>query len=116
MWAEGDRDFWNGTGPLPFVVSPAACVYRQRAINARDRAHREWRVAYTCGSLAGSVAAVKAGLGITVLPKGVVPADLPVIDGKPLPNLKDTEISLLQLEGLSPAAARLKQHVIRSLR
>ena len=115
VWAVGDRDFWNGTGPLPLVVSPAPCVYRQRAIDALDRAHREWSVSYTCGSLAGSVAAVKAGLGITVLPKGMVPADLRVIDGKPLPNLKDTEIALLQLEGLSPAAARLKEHVIRSL-
>ena len=115
VWALGDRDFSQMTGPLPLVVSPAPCVYRQRAIDALDRARREWRVAYTCGSLAGSLAAVKAGLGVTVLPKGMVPSDLRVVDGKPFPNLRDTEIALLQADVLSPAASRLREHVIRSL-
>jgi hypothetical protein len=44
-----------------------------------------------------------------------IPGDLRVIDGKPLPNLRDTEIALLQAEKLSPAAGRLRDHVIRSL-
>lgn len=115
VWAAGDRDFWLGAGPLPLVVSPAPCVYRQRAIDALERAQKDWRVAYTCGSLAGSLAAVKAGLGVAVLPKGMVPPDLRVIDGKPLPSLRDTEIALLQADSLSTAATRLKDHIVRSL-
>ena len=115
VWVTGHRDFWVGSGPLPLVVSPSPCVYRRRAIDALDRAHREWRITYTCGSLAGSLAAVKAGLGITVLPKGMVPSDLRVIAGKPLPSLRDTEIALLQTDNLSAAAGRLKEHIVRSL-
>jgi hypothetical protein len=42
-------------------------------------------------------------------------ADLHVIDGKPLPDLKDTEIALLQKDRLSTPAARLREHVIKSL-
>jgi DNA-binding transcriptional LysR family regulator len=80
-----------------------------------DRAHRPWRIAYTCGSLAGSIAAVKAGLGITVLPKDMVPSGLHVLDGRPLPNLKDTEIALLHRTALSIPARRLMEHVIKSL-
>ena len=87
----------------------------QRAIEALDRAHRPRRIAYTCASLAGSLAAVKAGLGTTVLPKDMVPPEFTVIDGAPLPDLKDTEIALLQGERLSLPAQRLKEHILRCL-
>lgn len=90
-------------------------MYRKRATEALDRVRRPWRIAYTCGSLAGTIAAVKARLGITVLPKDMVPPDLEVIDGKPLPDLKDTEIALLEPQRLSAPARRLKEHIVRSL-
>lgn len=115
VWVTADRDFRSIKGPLPLVVSPRPCVYRKRATEALDKAHHAWRIAYTCGSLAGSLAAVKAGLGVTVLPKDMVPAGLHVIDGRPLPDLKDTEIALLHRERLSIPARRLMEHVIRCL-
>jgi DNA-binding transcriptional LysR family regulator len=115
VWVAGDRAFGSDTTSLPLVVSPAPCVYRKRAIDALSRARRSFRIAYTCGSLAGSIAAVKAGLGITVLPKDMVPADLHTITNQSLPDLKDTEIALLQIEPLSVPARRLRDHVIRSL-
>ncbi len=115
VWVTSDREFWSAEGPLPLVVSPAPCVYRKRATEALDRADRAWRIAYTCGSLAGSIAAVKAGLGVTVLPKDMVPSGLHILDGRPLPDLKDTEIALLHRERLSLPARRLMEHVIKSL-
>lgn len=115
VWVTADRDFWSVQGPLPLVVSPTPCVYRKRATEALDKAHRAWRIAYTCGSLAGSLAAVKAGLGVTILPKDMVPGGLHVIDGRPLPDLKDTEIALLHVERLSVPARRLMEHVIKCL-
>ncbi|MTW17773.1 LysR family transcriptional regulator [Rhodoplanes serenus] len=115
VWATAEIDLHALEGPLPLVVSPTPCVYRKRATEALDRARRPWRVAYTCGSLAGSLAAVRAGLGVTVLPKDMVPADLHVVDGGPLPGLRDTEIALLQRERLSLPAQRLKEHIVRSL-
>ena len=115
VWVQAERDFWNTKEPLPLVVSPAPCVYRKRATDALGRVHRAWRVAYTCGSLSGSLAAVRAGLGMAVLPKEMVPPDLHIIDGRPFPNLKDTEIALLQSDRLSVPAERLKDHIIRCL-
>jgi DNA-binding transcriptional LysR family regulator len=115
VWVASERDFWSMQGPLPLVVSPTPCVYRKRATEALDKVRRGWRIAYTCGSLAGSLAAVKAGLGVTVLPKDMVPSGLHVIDGRPLPDLKDTEIALLHREGLSMPARRLMDHVIKCL-
>lgn len=115
VWVTSERDFQSADGPLPLVVSPTPCVYRKRATEALDRVRRDWRIAYTCGSLAGSIAAVKAGLGVTVLPKDMVPAGLHVVDGGPLPDLKDTEIALLHRDRLSIPARRLMEHVIKSL-
>ncbi|NVO13194.1 MAG: LysR family transcriptional regulator [Rhodoplanes sp.] len=115
VWVTAETELDRSDGPLPLVVSPSPCVYRKRATEALDRAKRPWRVAYTCGSLAGSLAAVRAGLGVTVLPKDMVPGDLHVVDGGPLPSLKDTEIALLQRERLSLPAQRLKEHIVGSL-
>jgi DNA-binding transcriptional LysR family regulator len=100
---------------VPLVVSPAPCVYRQRAIDALERAHMQWRVAYTCASLAGSLAAVKAGLGISVLPKGMMSGDVEILHSPLLPALKDTEIALLYASQLTLPAQKLRQHIISSL-
>lgn len=103
-------------GPLPLVVSPPPCVYRKRATVSLNRAHRRWRVAYSCASLAGQHAAVKAGLGVTVLPKDMVPAGLAAVERRSLlPDLHDAEIALLAARGLSAPARRLHDHIVRSL-
>jgi DNA-binding transcriptional LysR family regulator len=115
VWVAGQHDYVHASGPLPLVVSPEPCVYRKRAIESLDRAKRTWRIAYTCASLAGSIAAVRAGLGIAVLPKEMVPAGLHVIDGDPLPDLKDTEIALLAGANLRPPVAKLRDHIVRCL-
>jgi DNA-binding transcriptional LysR family regulator len=115
VWVAGHHDYVTPGGLLPLVVSPEPCVYRKRASEALAKARRPWRIAYTCASLAGSIAAVRAGLGVAVLPKDMVPAGLHVIDGAPLPDLKDTEIALLTGPQLKPPAAKLRDHIIRCL-
>ncbi len=101
---------------LPLVVSPNPCVYRRRAMKALDEAGKAWRVAYTSTSLAGSQAAVRAGLGLTVLPAGMVPPDFARLGRKAgLPPLPQTEIALLTSSPLSQPSERLKHHIIRSL-
>lgn len=115
VWVTGD------TSPetkdvVPLVLAPQPCIYRQRAFESLDKVHRQWRVAYTSPSLAGTIAAVKAGLGITVLPKNMVPHGLTVLDSNSgLPELPHAEITLLLRENLSQAAAMLAKHIIRSL-
>ena len=106
----------SGSGaPLPLVASPPPCVYRKRAVASLDRAGLSWRMAYSCASLAGMLAAVRAGLGIAVLPREMVPGDLTVIDGSPLPVLQDAEIALLAARRLSLPARKLHEHIVRSL-
>lgn len=116
VWAGIRPEIFSTGVQLPLVVSPHPCVYRKRATAALDRAGLAWRVAYTSTSLAGAQAAVRAGLGITVLPKEMVPDDFYIIDtAEGAPDLSDTEIALMQAGQLSIPAQRLAQHIMRSL-
>jgi DNA-binding transcriptional LysR family regulator len=116
VWAACRHFNPAASGPLPLVVSPNPCVYRSRAVSALDHAGRAWRIAYTCGSLAGSQAAVRAGLGVTVLPRDMVPDDLAAIDDPSmLPDLHDSEVALLAARSLSVPAQRLHDHIVRAL-
>lgn len=65
-----------GPGPNPLVLAPAPDVYRKRALQALEAAGLPWRIVYTSQSLLGLQAAVSAGLGATVLPKGMIQSGL----------------------------------------
>ncbi|MEL0212492.1 MAG: LysR substrate-binding domain-containing protein, partial [Novosphingobium sp.] len=116
VWVARDRQAAANFARVPLVVSPEPCVYRKRATEALEAMGRPWRVAYTSTSLAGSLSAVKAGLGITVLPLEMVPAALTAVGPDAgLPPLYDTEIALLEAPGLSDTAHRLAQHIVAAL-
>lgn len=116
VWVARDQLAASGMETVPLVVSPEPCVYRKRAIDALEAVGRKWRAAYTSTSLAGSQSAVNAGLGITVLPREMVPPYLkPIIDDPELPALYDTEIALIEAPGLSQTAHRLAQHIVAAL-
>lgn len=117
VWVAASRAVTEVPDALPLVVSPRPCVYRKRATDALDSQGRAWRIAYTCGSLTGNHAAVRAGLGVTVLPKAMVPPDLTVLNDEMtgLPPLADTEIALVAAAQLSAPAERLRDYIIREL-
>jgi DNA-binding transcriptional LysR family regulator len=61
--------------PLPLVMLEAPCLMRSAATAALDRAHIPWRIAFTSASLAGTWAAVAAGLGVSLrTPLGLPPS------------------------------------------
>ena len=116
VWVGRDRQGVTGLDRVPLIVSPEPCVYRQRAIAALEAVGRKWRIAYTSTSLSGAQAAARAGLGITVLPREMVPAGLTaLVDDPELPPLYETEIALLEAPAISEPAHRLAQHIAQAL-
>lgn len=119
VWVCAERQaetFGAHARETPLVVSPAPCVYRKRAQTALDAAGRRWRVAYTSTSLAGTQAAVRAGLGVAVLPRNMVPPEFAVLGAaNGLPNLHDAEVALLTAAPTLPPVARLADHIVRCL-
>jgi DNA-binding transcriptional LysR family regulator len=61
--------------PVPLVVYPQGCIYRNRIVHALESSGRRWRVAFASQSLVGIQAAVSAGLGISLLPVSAMLAD-----------------------------------------
>jgi len=103
--------------PVPLVLSPQPCVYRARAIHALENTKRNWRIVFSSHSYAGTVAAIKAGMGITVLPRNMVPADLQIIrKNKDLPKLDDTHISLLKHHDKNLAVNSFEKFVVERLK
>lgn len=91
--------------PLPLVLSPSPCVYRNRATRTLEGAGVTWSGVFTSPSFAGQAAAVRAGLGYAVMPRAMVPPELSVLPD--WPELAEVEIALLGQARLSPAAAAL---------
>lgn len=101
---------------LSLVLSPQPCIYRARAVVALNRAKRTWHISYTSPSLAGTLAAVKAGLGVTVLPANMLPEGVPAVRAEfRLPKLADAEIVLMKRDELPKAALVFADHILRSL-
>ncbi|WP_429113371.1 LysR family transcriptional regulator [Aeromonas veronii] len=68
-WPARERD------PLPLVVFPSEGLYRRQMTEALDGLGQRWRIAYVSASLASLQGAVSAGIGVSLLPKRLMPAD-----------------------------------------
>lgn len=114
VWAAADG--YQPEERLSLVLSPQPCIYRARALAALDRARRSWHISYTSPSLAGTLAAVKAGLGITVLPAHMIPAGVhPIRTETKLPYLADAEVALMKRDELPKVAELFAEHIVHSL-
>lgn len=102
---------------VPLVLSPQPCVYRARAINSLEKNNKKWRIVFSSHSYAGTIAAVRAGMGLTVLPRNMVPTDLEIIKANiNIPNLDDTHISLLKHHDKNLAVNSFEKFVVERLK
>lgn len=117
VWVAADRGVLDQAAQVPLVLAPSPCVYRKRAIAALESRNVGWRAAYTSPSLAGQHAALRAGLGATVLPRDMTPPDLEILPEEAgLPPLADAEIALLRSRSaVPPAAEALADHILSAL-
>lgn len=118
VWVANDEHFsWEDIETVPLVLSPHPCVHRASAISALEEMNKKWRIVFTSDSYAGKVAAVKAGMGLTVLPRNMVPEELVALKGhQQFCNLSDTHISLLKHNDRDEVVNAFERFVIRQLR
>jgi len=78
-WACGRDTTFTPGQPLPLVVLPTGCVLREQAFALLNKKKRPWRIALTTSGMSGLLAAVEAGLGISILPASMLQPGLRVL-------------------------------------
>jgi len=114
-WAGDSRLIKKGEA-IPLILSPKPCLYREKAIAALDRKKIKWRLAFSSNSYAGKIAALRAGLGITVFPHTIIPPEIKIIRSRLLPELKDSHFSLLKHKNDNAAVNSFEEFVIKNLK
>ncbi|GIF62440.1 hypothetical protein Ais01nite_04750 [Asanoa ishikariensis] len=82
--------------PLPLVLFSQPCRWRAPLLDTLEAAGRGWRIAFESTSLAGVLAAVRAGIGFAAVLPAV--AD-PGTEVSSLPDLPDVELGLVRRPG-----------------
>jgi DNA-binding transcriptional LysR family regulator len=104
--------------PLPLALFEAPCFFRQAALAALDRQGIAWRIAFVSSSLHGLLAAVEAGLGVTLRTAIGLPAGVRVMRPDELPRLAEPPLPIALYDGgraLAPAARQLRAIVLDEL-
>jgi len=112
LWEE--NLVWTGSGnftansdePVELVLMHAPCSYRQIAFDALTKAGKPWKLSIDANSVQAVQSAIRAGLGISVLPISAVLDDMPLLDNN-LPSLPKTSVmSYVRSDQSHPYAQR----------
>lgn len=76
LWVQAADNRLPDTGPTPFLSYDPDCFYRQWAMQAEHQPPAGLRTVLDCASSAGIAEAVRAGLGVALLPERHVSADM----------------------------------------
>ena len=102
VWVSGPEYNPNKPPPVPLIVAPEGCIYRQRAVRTLNRIKQPWQIVYNIPDLTGIQYAIQEGLGVTVLAKSTVPENLKIIaNSQRYPDLGSVGISLLNVRNNS---------------
>jgi DNA-binding transcriptional LysR family regulator len=96
VWATADPGLLEPDRPVPLIVYQAPSLSRSVGLQALDSAGLGYRITCTVRGINGVLAATRAGLGVAIFARSLVPADLvelPVTAG--LPELGEIDLVLL---------------------
>ncbi len=81
----------DASKPLELVLMPFPCTYRQIVFDSLTKAGRSWNLSVEANSVEAVQAAVRAGIGLTILPKSAIREQMPLIEVG-LPVLPKTSV------------------------
>lgn len=105
-----DRMVWVGhhsvtidpNQPVPVIAYHAPSISRSYALDSLESIGRAWRITCNVREVNGVLAAVRAGIGVAVFPRSLIPNDLVEVSASHrLPALGDIDFALLANPGSS---------------
>lgn len=119
VWVGSEKRVFPMDETVPLVLSPRPCVYREKIVSALEKKRMKWNAVFTSASMTGRIAAARAGLGITAIPKELLSGTHGLFalgETSRLPKLPPIEIAMLRNEErMSGAAERLAEHIVFAL-
>ncbi|OSI79127.1 hypothetical protein BSZ22_02050 [Bradyrhizobium canariense] len=102
---------------LPLALFSTGCVRREVALRALRKADRRFKVVLSSGTMGPIVAAVSAGVAISVAENSVIPAGVcQLLEAEGLPSLSTVDLVLYRTPGHQRRpAAILTEHICASL-
>lgn len=96
-WIGVEQTVLEPGAPVPLISYPAPSLSRKLAIDALEAHGRTWRITCTTRQISGVLAAVRAGIGVAVMPSSLVPDDLRNITRRfDLPPVGDVDFTLIR--------------------
>ena len=96
-WVGLEQTVLEPGAPVPVIAYPAPSLSRKLALDALEHAGRTWRITCTTKQISGVLAALRAGIGIAVMPTSLVPEDLKIITRRfDLPPVGDVDFTLIR--------------------
>jgi len=103
VWIGQEKTALEPDAPVPLIAYQGPSLSRQITIEALEQAGRTWRITCNTREVNGVLAAVRAGLGVAVFPRSLIPTDLIKVTNRfGLPELGHVDFTLLS----NPSAAR----------
>lgn len=92
VWAFDADGAFDPAANVLLAVFPEPCVYREAAIAALSRAGKSWRLVFESSSMAGCLAAARAGFAVTPVARSQLRSGLRVLGAQDgLPELPDAQ-------------------------
>lgn len=102
--------------PLELVLMHPPCSYRQIAFDSLTGVGQPWKMSIEANSVQAVQSAIRAGLGVSVLPRSAVAEDLALLSGESLPELPNTTVMCYERPDLShPYAQRFIDYLMASV-
>ena len=115
VWAGTPANAAEGPETLELVLMHAPCFYRQIAFDALAKEAKSWKLSIDANSIQAVQSAIRAGLGISVMPISAVPPDFVILsDG--LPPLPGTSVmSYMSADNAHPYAQRFTDYLLAGI-